>query len=692
MGNRAIVGFPEIGGVGLGMFLESIRVANYRSIENLTLVPCGAFNVLIGKNSSGKSNILTSIDAFFASIRPTVINTNPPVGDQIDFFQRKTETPIAIAATFQLSKEERSQLLNEIADEKPQVRNLLDNIEPDLRLSVDVLIKSDSSKRFAFVQCIRLLPRDVEDGHLLFEVSGPSAEELYETQLKLEQSAGVEEALERFVRVFDSDEYSTSRGRRRDVGIPSLDYRLRQAFGGGDIPPGIMSKVISLFQSSENYNSFVTSINALGQDTSAEVQKLSSRPIAAPIKTLSGEERIVPDYVNRLLVRIFETKILHFRERRVPIGSEEAKRLLQLKVRRGGTEQLARIQSTVTELLGVRVDAFEGTPGRRGEVTAELDVDQFLIQVNGSGIREALRLILDTEFEKPKILLVEEPEIHLHPALETSVMSYSREVSSQAQVFVTTHSTNFLDTGNFENVFLITKDRSTAAAPLTLSDAEAKLPSELGIRLSSLFMYDKIIFVEGPSDEQIVREFARSLEVNFGQLNLGFIQMRGVRNIGHYAAAEVVSFLTKRRVKLWFLVDKDESDSIHFARLKEDFGQNASIHVLSKREIENYLLSPKANIRYIAARRRRDAQFTPPSEDEFSKQLLSTAESLKPLAIWKRVRATVRKPIYPGQEPSSPPEDADQMIACAKEMLEGMQACATSAIENVKKACDNAVA
>jgi hypothetical protein len=29
--------------------------------------------------------------------------------------------------------------------------------------------------------------------------------------------------------------------------------------------------------------------------------------------------------------------------------------------------------------------------------------------------------------------------------------------------------------------------------------------------------------------------------------------MRGVRNMGHYAAAEVVTFLTKRRVRLWFL-------------------------------------------------------------------------------------------------------------------------------------------
>jgi putative ATP-dependent endonuclease of the OLD family len=318
-------------------------------------------------------------------------------------------------------------------------------------------------------------------------------------------------------------------------------------------------------------------------------------------------------------------------------------------------------------------------------------VDEFLIQVNGSGIREALRLILDTEFEKPHLLLVEEPEIHLHPALETSIMSYLRTVSQGLQVFVTTHSTNFLDTGNFQNVFLVSKDTSTHVTPLTLAEAQEKLPSELGIRLSSLFMFDQIIFVEGPSDEQIIRELARSLSINFGRLNVGFIQMRGVRNIGHYAAAEVISFLTKRQVKLHFLVDSDEANSVHFKRLAEEFGKNAQLHVLQKREIENYLLSPQANIAHLINRKRAtaDVSFQPPSSASFNAELETCAEVLKPLAIWKRAFAQMTHPIYPKDKSKEIPSTPEEMKARILGVLEQMREAAAGMVLDVENGCAN---
>jgi len=174
-----------------------------------------------------------------------------------------------------------------------------------------------------------------------------------------------------------------------------------------------------------------------------------------------------------------------------------------------------------------------------------------------------------------------------------------------------------LDTGCFEKVLLVSKSDSTSVEPVSLAEAQERLPAELGIRLSSLFMYDQIIFVEGPSDEQILRELASKLGVNLGQLNVGFIPMRGIRNIGHYAAAEVISFLTKRRVKLWFLIDQDEANSTHFQRLKEEFGGTATLHVLSRREVENYLLSPGANLAHLCARKLagRDKTFEPPDID-----------------------------------------------------------------------------
>ncbi len=130
-------------------------------------------------------------------------------------------------------------------------------------------------------------------------------------------------------------------------------------------------------------------------------------------------------------------------ERRKQVGKEEAERLLQLKVERGGDDALSNIKQKVAALLGVKIDAFAAAAGHSSNRAAEMDVDNFLLEVNGSGIKEALRLILDVEFQKPNMLLVEEPEVHLHPALETNLMGYLKKVSSECQVFISTHSDYF---------------------------------------------------------------------------------------------------------------------------------------------------------------------------------------------------------------------------------------------------------
>jgi putative ATP-dependent endonuclease of the OLD family len=76
----------------------------------------------------------------------------------------------------------------------------------------------------------------------------------------------------------------------------------------------------------------------------------------------------------------------------------------------------------------------------------------------------------------------------------------------------------------------------TLIEALALKEAEAKIPIELGIRLSSLFMYDRLVFVEGPSDELMIREFCNKLSVNLSRGNVGFILLRGIGNLSYYAA------------------------------------------------------------------------------------------------------------------------------------------------------------
>jgi len=149
-----------------------------------------------------------------------------------------------------------------------------------------------------------------------------------------------------------------------------------------------------------------------------------------------------------ILKKLSEVQVLNLRERREEIGKLEALRLLEMKNSRESSGIWPSLQATVQNLLGVKIEVFSENLGRAGygDFQAELDVDQFVAEVNGSGIKEALRVVLDAEFGSPNILLVEEPEVHLHPGLERSLMQYLLESTRRRQVFITTHSTNFIDT------------------------------------------------------------------------------------------------------------------------------------------------------------------------------------------------------------------------------------------------------
>ena len=142
------------------MFLESVHITNFRSLENTNLASCGTFNVLIGKNNSGKSNILLAIDALFDCLRSeSVISLDPPIGTSIDFTNQDTLKPIEIVASFILELAERDELIRDVVTEAPQRKNAVDGIDPELRLSVAVCV-TKSPARYAYIRQMSLIDVD----------------------------------------------------------------------------------------------------------------------------------------------------------------------------------------------------------------------------------------------------------------------------------------------------------------------------------------------------------------------------------------------------------------------------------------------------------------------------------------------------------------------------------------------------
>lgn len=592
------------------MKLEAVNIQSFRSIQEVTLGDCGGFNTIVGKNNAGKSSILLAINAFFKSLNkgePIVLD--PPIGKSIDHHANLLEVSIKITMFFQLSLAERDNLIQDIVSESPQVKNSVGGIEPELRLAMTLTVTT-SPETFAYVQRIVLckpnssMTLQEEIVHTILEINTEAAKELVDKAKRAQELENEVKQLQiivsdRFKRL-DEDDWKrlkanpSSFAERYIFSLPIRPIRgLRPS-------SSLLKKLEGLIQSTESRSDFLDAASSLADSMQKETASLRLEPIRHRIDSFSGQETSVPVYAINLIKRIGEMNVLYLTERREPIGKREAAQLLDLKVTRGGPEKLRAIQETVSALLGVEIDAFRAGVTTLGEdPEAELDVDQFLIQVNGAGIREALRLILDYELNRPNILLVEEPEIHLHPALETSMMRYLKAIGKDCQIFITTHSTNFLDTAEMRNVYLASRDNSTTIQLINVEEAEQSIPRELGIRLSSLFMFDRLVFVEGPTDEDVIREWASILSINLAQASVGFVPMGGVRNFAHFATEATINFLSKRRVSVFFMLDRDEREEAEVKRLSAQLGHKAKLIVLKKRELENYLLSPMAIAKFI---------------------------------------------------------------------------------------------
>lgn len=632
------------------MRLDSISISRFRSIEAASLPNCSQFNLLIGKNNAGKSNILAAIKVFFSTLAQEQFVVIDREQNILDFNQKNHKTPIEISMTFIVNDQERQELTKCIVETAPQMKNAVDSFPTKILLTVVLAIRMSSGLTVSFVRSISVSALNNMQFHQpLLTVNEKTAAEIIDNYIKAQnkerEMEELKSAMSRFDRI-SSEEWS----RMRSEGDILRVTRVMVMRPGDEISSATWLRLQPIMEKNNALPDFKSAVKALIAATSQEVSQLRQARLVNKLNSFTGEDESIPPYVDHVIKSVGAIRTLYLTERREPIGQAEAARILDLKTRRGGEEKLRIIRATVSALLGVDIDAFKSELAgpRSGREIAELDVDKFLVQANGSGIREALRLILDYEFQKPSILLVEEPEIHLHPALETSMLQYLRRISEESQVFTTTHSTNFIENSDAQTIYLVAKAPTTKITVLSYDSAESQLPRELGIRLSSLFMYDRIAFVEGRTDEEVLREIATKLNVNLAQANVGFIIMDGVRNFGNFAAEKTLAFLTKRRVKMWFILDKDERDDDEIKKMKERLKDQAELTVLSKREIENYLLVPDTIMQFIEFKQTSGGGEFPkkPSVVEIERLLDVKCNELKQEAIIRRVLRRVAQPNF----------------------------------------------
>jgi putative ATP-dependent endonuclease of OLD family len=631
------------------MKIKTIRVCGFRSLEKATLSDCGRLNVLIGKNNSGKSNLLATIDLVHRHLLAATIAAHWPTPRPADeFTDRRSNQPLQIGVEFELPPELNTALRERLKTDAPLLEKSIEQIAGHNSLSVVISGVRLASKAFLFLQHLGAGTLRDDGGVLsvtgigLLSVPHPVGQELF---MFREESTILRADLKALERLLEQPNIIENLINRREG-----RYYI-QALYGLEMRPQLVRQVEQAATASTTPDELRTRLGGMIAATRENIEEVEHRETAGSMSTFAGAAKMPPAYAIWLMKECGSVSMLYLRERRDPIGREEAEALLTLKVTRGGPERLQAVQKTVRSLLGVDVDAFQSDTARRSpsDRGAEMDIDQFLVEANGAGVREALRLILDLELKRPRLLLLEEPEIHLHPGLEHAIYSYLRERSQGVQMFVTTHSTNFVDSVSFQNIYLVARNDQgrTVLEQLDSGDGALRIPAELGLRLSTVFMYDRLLFVEGPSDEAVLRELAKTLDLDLAGANVGFVQMGGVRNFAHFAAQGTIDLLARRRIRLCFVADRDERDDDEVQEMVRRLGTSATLVVLERRELENYLLEPDAVARFIREKRVAAGlgDDGPPSE-EVAVKLAEEARKLQSEVIRLRFEAVALRPIF----------------------------------------------
>lgn len=314
-----------------------------------------------------------------------------------------------------------------------------------------------------------------------------------------------------------------------------------------------------------------------------------------------------------------------------------------------GTAEWDEIQRVVREVLPGVGDLV--TPVARSHVEAAFVDPVSGARRNLKDLGAGVEQILMTTYvgvtqPSGSVLLIEEPETNLHAAAERELLRHLTAWAKTRQIILSTHSTVFLDHAATiaEGTWVVTRDQGESTVRRADTDFSGVLRA-MGVRLSDMLSAERLVLVEGETDAEIIQAWfpelvltRRTAVVPLGGGDRAY-QVEMIEKV--FAAADALGRT------IVFLRDADNLSERNRAKLR----QLGRVKLLSRREIENYLLDQAAMAVVLGAR---ENLGTSPDPRRIGELIEGSADLLQMVVVLKRVadelspirlvdRGTIRK-------------------------------------------------
>lgn len=255
----------------------------------------------------------------------------------------------------------------------------------------------------------------------------------------------------------------------------------------------------------------------------------------------------------------------------------------------------------------------------------------------GSGIMQILQVvsvILRYCPEKTRVVLIDEPDAHLHNNLQVKFSNILTKIQQQydIQIILSTHSTAIIQNADPEDVVPILSSVSINTCLSCNADVQKSIVDRLdAYELGKAKISGKIAFFED-SNLEIFEKLAEAAQINcFSGINtIPMICGRGKDDKLPFSLNPVLHELLGRDIEIHVIRDSDGmNESAKNLLLEYAKAHNVNLHILSKYEIENYILNASLIHKALSANPRNPKERIPTVEQIDAKIKEALRETIK---------------------------------------------------------------
>jgi ABC-type cobalamin/Fe3+-siderophores transport system ATPase subunit len=209
----------------------------------------------------------------------------------------------------------------------------------------------------------------------------------------------------------------------------------------------------------------------------------------------------------------------------------------------------------------------------------------------GSGIAHLILVLASVAIRNPSYILIDEPELNLHPTLQLDFLSELGKFATQGMLF-TTHNIG-LARASADRIYSVIRV-AEGHSRVVRYESTPNLPEFLGTLSYSSYQalgFDKVLLVEGPTEVRTIQQFLRKLKKDHRIL---LLPLGGGQLISADREAQL-SEIRRITPHVSVLIDSERKaagDELELSRrtfIESCINLKFSCCVLERRAIENYL-------------------------------------------------------------------------------------------------------